>query len=77
VDASRRRILFAADCHFEAGDNGRAIALLEQARALALPGVEHATVLVHLAPVQAAVVGLPEAIALYHAALDEAAATAL
>jgi DNA-binding CsgD family transcriptional regulator len=74
VGSFGRRVLFAADRHFEAGDNGRAIALLEQARAMAPPGVEHATVLVHLAPVHAELVGLPDAIALYQAALIEAAA---
>jgi DNA-binding CsgD family transcriptional regulator len=72
VGASRHRILFAADHHFVAGDTDRAIALLEQALATSSPGVEHAGVLVHLAAVRAEVVGLPEAIALYHEALAEA-----
>ena len=72
VDASRRRVLLAADRHYESGDNGRAIALLEQARAATPRGVEHAAVLVHLAPVQAEIVGLREAISLYEEALAEA-----
>jgi DNA-binding CsgD family transcriptional regulator len=72
VDASRRRVLLAADRHYESGDNGRAIALLERARAATPRGVEHAAVLVHLAPVQAEIVGLREAISLYEEALAEA-----
>jgi DNA-binding CsgD family transcriptional regulator len=69
--ASRRRILVAADHNFEAGDSGRAIALLDQARATAPPGVEHASILVHLARVQAEVVGLADATSLYHEAIAE------
>lgn len=72
VGASRRRVLMAAARHHESGDNGRAIALLEQARAATPRGVEHAAVLVHLAPVQAEGVGLREAISLYEEALAEA-----
>jgi len=72
VGASRRRVFLAADRHYQSGDNGRAIALLEQVRATTPPGVEHAAVLVHLAPVQAEVAGLREAIALYEEALAEA-----
>jgi DNA-binding CsgD family transcriptional regulator len=72
VGAARRRVLLAADRHYEAGDNGRAIALLEQARAATPRGVEYAAVLVHLAPVQAEVVGLREAMSLYEEALTQA-----
>src|SRR5262245_31163293 len=72
VRASRRRVLLAADRHYQSGDNGRAIALLEDARAATPPGVEHAEVLVHLAQVQAEVTGLRKAIALYEEALAEA-----
>ena len=38
VEAARRRLLLAADWHYAAGDAGRAIALLGQARAAAAPG---------------------------------------
>ena len=50
---ARRRLLLAADRHYAAGDDGRAVALLEGARAEAAPGVERATILVQLAAVQA------------------------
>jgi len=72
VKDARRRQLTAADRHFEAGDNDRAIALLKQARAAAAPGIERATVLVHLAPVTKDVRGPREAVALYREALTEA-----
>jgi len=72
VEDARRRQLTAADRHFEAGDNDRAIALLDQARAAAAPGAERATVLVHLAPVTKDVRGPREAVALYREALGEA-----
>ena len=65
---ARRRMLFAADRHYAAGDDGRAVALLEAARAEAAPGVERATILVQLAGVQAE---SREAEALYHQALAE------
>ena len=68
-DDARRRLLIAADMHYRAGDNARAIALLEQARAAARPGNERATVLAHLASVQA---GPQDAFALYREALSEA-----
>jgi DNA-binding CsgD family transcriptional regulator len=72
VGASRRRVLLAADRHHESGDNGRAIALLEQARAATPRGVDHAAVLVHFASVQAEGVGPREAISIYEEALGEA-----
>jgi DNA-binding CsgD family transcriptional regulator len=71
VDDARRRLLFAADRHFEAGDNPRAIALLERARAAAPPGAARAAILVHLAPIQMAVVGPQEAISICREALAE------
>jgi DNA-binding CsgD family transcriptional regulator len=67
VDA-RRRLLLAADRHYAAGDDGRAVALLEGARAEAAPGIERAAILVQLAAVQA---GRSEAEALYRQALAE------
>jgi DNA-binding CsgD family transcriptional regulator len=58
----------AADMHNRAGDNERAIALLEQARAGAAPGPERATVLAHLAAAQASP---QDAVALFREALAE------
>lgn len=52
VEDACRRTLAAADRHAEAGDGGRAIAVLEQALAAAPPGAERARVLVHLASVE-------------------------
>jgi DNA-binding CsgD family transcriptional regulator len=49
VDVVRRRLLDCADRLREAGDGGRAIALLEQALPGAPPGSARAAVLVHLA----------------------------
>jgi DNA-binding CsgD family transcriptional regulator len=49
VEEVRRRVLSCADRLREAGDGGRAIALLEQARSTAPPGAARAAVLVHLA----------------------------
>lgn len=69
VEDARRRRLIAADRHHAAGDAGRAIALLRRARAAAAPGVERATVLAHLAGVQASP---HDAVALYREALSEA-----
>jgi DNA-binding CsgD family transcriptional regulator len=69
VEDARRRLLSAADRHHAAGDTGRAVALLTQARAKAAPGVEQAAVLVQLAAVQAAP---RDAVALYREALSEA-----
>ncbi len=69
VQDARRRLLFAADRHHATGDTGRAIALLTQARAAAAPGVERATVVAHLAGVQASP---QDAVALYREALSEA-----
>ena len=66
---ARRRVFIAADMHHRAGDTTRATALLDEARAAAAPGTERATVVVHLARVQAR----PQAaVALYHEALLEA-----
>jgi len=67
------RTLIAADMHTRAGDTDRAIALLERARAAAAPGDERATVLAHLAGVQAE----PASIALCYDALAEARDDAL
>ena len=57
VEDMRRRVLDCADRLREAGDGGRAIALLEQAREAAPPGLARAAVLVHLAATVAEVVG--------------------
>jgi DNA-binding CsgD family transcriptional regulator len=65
---ARRRLLMAADMHNRAGDNERAIALLEQARAGAAPGPERATVLAHLAAAQASP---QDAVVLFREALAE------
>lgn len=68
-DDARRRLLLAADMHKRGGDTGRAIALLEQARTVAAPGDERATIVAHLAGVQAS----PQrAVELYREALAEA-----
>ncbi len=69
-DDARRRLFLAADLHHGAGDTARANALLEDARTAAVPGVERATVLAHLARIQ---VRPQTAIALYREALPEAA----
>ena len=55
--------------HQRAGDTDRATALLEQARAAAAPGNERATMVSHLAGVQASP---QDAVALYREALSEA-----
>jgi DNA-binding CsgD family transcriptional regulator len=68
VEDARRRLLVAADRHHAAGDTARATALLEQARSAAAPGNERATVLAHLAGVQASP---QDAVALYREALSE------
>jgi len=68
-DDAGRRLLLSADMHHRAGDNDRATALLEQARAAAAPGNERATLVAHLAGVQARP---QEAVALYCEALSEA-----
>ena len=68
-DDARRRVFIAADMHFRAGDTTRATALLDEARAASAPGTERATVMAHLARVQAH----PQpAVALYREALMEA-----
>jgi DNA-binding CsgD family transcriptional regulator len=51
ADDARRRLFFAAERHHAGGDTGRALALLQQARADAAPGPERAAVLVQLAGV--------------------------
>jgi DNA-binding CsgD family transcriptional regulator len=73
LDDALRRTLIAADMHTRAGDTDRAIALLERARAAAVPGDERATVLARLAGVR----HTPVSIALYHEALEEARDDAL
>jgi DNA-binding CsgD family transcriptional regulator len=67
-DEARRRLLIAADRHNRAGDSDRATTLLEQARAAAAPGNERATIVAHLAGVQASP---QDAVALYRDALSE------
>ena len=56
VEDMRRRVLDCADRLREAGDGGRAIALLEQAREAAPPGPARAAVLVRLADTVTALV---------------------
>jgi DNA-binding CsgD family transcriptional regulator len=66
---ARRRVFIAAEMHNRGGDTTRATALLEVARAAAAPGTERATVVAHLARIQAS----PQpAVALYREALLEA-----
>ena len=67
-DDARRRLFDAAAWHSRAGDNARAAALLEPARAAAAAGNERATVLIHLAGIQ---VRAQDAVALYREALSE------
>jgi DNA-binding CsgD family transcriptional regulator len=68
-DGARRRLLIAADMHNRAGDSARATALLGLAREAASPGNERATIVAHLAGVQASP---QDAVALYRDALSEA-----
>jgi DNA-binding CsgD family transcriptional regulator len=68
----RRRVLDCADRHHEAGDGGRAIALLEQARDAAPPGPARAEVVAHLASTVADLDDTRKAIDLYREALAEA-----
>ncbi|HEY3183059.1 MAG TPA: AAA family ATPase [Gaiellaceae bacterium] len=68
-DDARRRLFSAADMHNRAGDGARAAALLEEARAVAAPGNERATIVAHLAGVEASP---QDAVALYREALSEA-----
>jgi DNA-binding CsgD family transcriptional regulator len=72
VEDLRRRILDCADRHHEAGDGGRAIALLEQAREAAPPGPARAAVVARLAGTVADVVSRSKAVDLYREALGEA-----
>lgn len=71
--ARRRRALESADLHFEAGDVGRAVAVLEDALGGAPPGPARATVLVRLGRVRAETSGADEAVTLFRRALAEAA----
>jgi DNA-binding CsgD family transcriptional regulator len=71
VDDARRRILAAAEAHFQAGDMRRANALLEAALAAASAGVVRAAVLIQLARAQAESADSGRAIVLYREALSE------
>jgi DNA-binding CsgD family transcriptional regulator len=72
VEGLRRRVLDWADRLREAGDGGRAIALLEQAREAAPPGPARAAVVAHLAHTVADLGGERKAVDLYREALAEA-----
>jgi len=67
----RRRRIEAADLFLEAGDTGRARALLEEAVRVAPPGADRARALVRLAWAQSYQDGLPTAIHLFSEALAE------
>lgn len=67
-----RRVIDAADSHFQAGDTGRALALLEPLSAELPPGTERAEVLYRLAVVRGELVtDLARSIDLYERALAE------
>jgi DNA-binding CsgD family transcriptional regulator len=72
VEDVRRRVLDCADRHFEAGDGGRAIALLQEALEAAPRGLARAEVLVRLASTVANLSDMREAVDLYREALSEA-----
>jgi DNA-binding CsgD family transcriptional regulator len=72
VEDVRRRVIDCAERQREAGDGGRAIALLEQALAAAHPGLEHAAVLARLAYTVAHRVDPRTGVDLYREALVEA-----
>jgi DNA-binding CsgD family transcriptional regulator len=72
VENVRRRVLDCADRLREAGDGGRAIALLEQAREATPPGPARAAVLVRLADTVSDLIDPRKAVDLYLAALAEA-----
>jgi DNA-binding CsgD family transcriptional regulator len=72
VDEARRRLLDCADRLREAGDGGRAIALLEQALEAAPPGLARAAVLARLADTVGVLVGPHKAVDLYREALADA-----
>ena len=72
VDDLRRRVLDCADRLREAGDSGRAIALLEQALEAAPPGLARAAVLACLARAVADLDDMRRAVDLYREALAEA-----
>ena len=72
IEDVRRRLLDCADRLCEAGDSVRAIALLEQARAAAPPGLARAAVLACLAHAVADLDDVRRAVALYREALAEA-----
>lgn len=69
ADDARRRLLLSSTMHHRAGDTDRAATSLEQARAAAAPGTDRATLVAHLAGVQASP---RDAVALYREALSEA-----
>ncbi len=71
VDDARRRVLAAAEAHFQAGDVRRANALLEAALAAAPAGVPRAAVLVQLARAQAESLDSRHALVHYRQALAE------
>ena len=72
VDDGRRRILAAAEAHFQAGDVRRANVLLKETLAAAPAGVERAAVLIQLARVEAQCGDPRRATVLYREALAEA-----
>jgi DNA-binding CsgD family transcriptional regulator len=72
VEDVRRRVLDCAARHFEVGDGDRAIALLEEAREVAPPGLARAAVVARMAYMVAYLVGPGEADDLYRDALVEA-----
>ena len=72
VEDVQRRVLDCADRMREAGDGGRAITLLEQAREAAPPGPARAAVLVRLAGTVAHLDDPRKAVNLYRDALTEA-----
>jgi DNA-binding CsgD family transcriptional regulator len=72
LDAKRRRTLAYAEKLCDAGDGRRAIALLDQARTVTPPGVEHARVLAALARAEENFVGSREGVVRFRAALAEA-----
>ncbi len=72
VEDVRRRVLVCADRLWEAGDGGRAIAMLEQAREAAPPGLARAAVSARLAFAVADLVGHRRAVELCREALAEA-----
>ncbi len=72
VEGVRRRVLVCAERLWEAGDGGRAITMLEQAREAAPPGLARAAVSARLADVVADLIGHRRAVELCREALAEA-----